>query len=355
MNPTLSRHEQERSVLIHIGPRKTGTTAIQAAFASRRDELRTLGVVYPTTPKTNQHFRAANRLMGRRQMWEEDHEGAVAEAPWQALVAEIGDAPFGVVSTEILSQARQHHVRRIVDSFGGRAPTIVITYRPFEELLSSTWQQLVKEGLREPLDAWSRRTVVERPEDSDAPFPRVLDLASLVETWGGVVGADNVAIVLVDRTKPTAIFDAFQQLLALPEGFLTPEDTDSRKRSLSAQEAELLRLINTLLPRDANSLKQQRQLRGVVARWLDRHPPSAHDTRLELPEDVVIQARARTDQMIGELRSTWDQVTVFGDLETLVSTGPTAKGDAQPPATVDPDLAAHWLASVIGFLPTGDS
>ena len=142
-----------RSLVVHIGPRKTGTTSIQTALSSRREVLRDLGVVYPGTGK--QHFQAVNRFIGRRQVWETDVETEVVERPWRQMLQEIGEAPQGVISTEVLSQARSQHAQRIVDSSGDRAPTVIITYRLFEDLLSSTWQQLVKEGLREPLGEWS--------------------------------------------------------------------------------------------------------------------------------------------------------------------------------------------------------
>ncbi len=158
----------EHSLLIHIGPRKTGTTAIQQALATRRDELRARGVIYPG--RSQQHFRAVNRLIGRRQLWEEDHEAPVVEETWRTLVEEIGNAPRGVISTEILSQVRENNVRRVVESFAGRTLTVVITYRPFEMLLSSTWQQLVKEGLRDPLDEWSRQGSDRPPGRVRCPF-----------------------------------------------------------------------------------------------------------------------------------------------------------------------------------------
>ena len=340
----------EHSLLLHIGPRKTGTTAIQQALATRRDELRAHGVIYPG--RSQQHFRAVNRLIGRRQLWEEDHEAPVVEETWRTLVEEIGNAPRGVISTEILSQARENDVRRVVGSFAGRTVTVVITYRPFEMLLSSTWQQLVKEGLRDPLDEWSRRAVIDHPEESHAPFPRVLDVATLVDIWGGVVGLENVVVALVDRARPLTIFNAFEELLGLPDGFLVPTDVESRKRSLTAQEAELLRQTNLLLPRDSVTLKQQRYLRRLASKWVDEHPPCSSDTPLVLPADVIEQARVRSGAMVESLRSVAGRVRVYGDLESLVASRDSAAADPGTPTNVDVALAAEWLAGIIASLPS---
>jgi hypothetical protein len=197
--------------------------------------------------------------------------------------------------------------------------------------------------------------VADQPELSDAPFPRVLDLATLVETWGGVVGTGNVAVVLVDRSRPDAIFEAIEEMLALPNGFLSSKKSSGSKRSLSAQEAELLRQTNVILPRDRKSLKQQRHLLRVVARWLDRHPPSSNDTKLSLAPDVVEQARVRSRAMVTALKSAAGDLRVFGDLETLVPQTPAAPPPGPVPTTVDTELAAHWLARIIGFVPTSES
>src|SRR4051812_18486860 len=349
MSNAPSGQDHARSILLHVGPRKTGTTAIQHVLATRRDELRSQGVVYPGD--VQQHFRAVNRFIGRRQLWEEDHEVSVGERPWKELITEIGDAPRAAISTEILSQVRPHGIERIVGSFPDRSPTVVITYRPFAELLLSTWQQLVKEGLRTPLDEWSRSTVTAHPESSEAPFPRLLDLATLVETWGGVVGDENVAVVLVDRSQPNAIFSAFEEMLALPNGFLAPRSALPGKRSLTAQEAELLRQVNVLLPRDKDSLKQQRQLRKVIADWVDTEPPSASDTKLALPADVVESAGERAHQMVDRVKARLPHITVFGDLDTLAAT-PAASESQATPANVDTEMAAQWLAQIIALLPT---
>ena len=345
-----SGSERPPSLVLHIGPRKTGTTAIQQAFAARREDLPSHGVVYPGD--VQQHFMVINRFIGRRQLWEEDHEVDVAEGPLRKYAAEIGDAPHGVISTEIMSQLREGDIRRVFGAFPKRSPQVVITYRPFNEILTSTWQQLVKEGLRESLDEWSRKAVSGRPERGDDRFPRTLDLADLVETWADVVGVERIAVVLVNRGQPHAIFNAFEELLALPEGYLVPSDEAPGKRSLTAQEAELLRRINTLLPRDANSLKKQRQLRRVVAKWVDRHPPGPTDTKLTLPADVAASAQARAEEMVTRLDAHASKLRVFGDLSTLAQ---PLRAPAEPPPepiSVDMTLASHWLTSVVKLIPT---
>ncbi len=349
----VSAASAKRSLVLHIGPRKTATTSLQVALASKRDPLRKLGVVYPGDGK--QHFQPINRFIGRRQFWETDVEVEVVERPWRQMLREIGDAPHGVISTEVLSQARPEHVQRIVDSAPDRSPVVVITYRPFADLLSSTWQQLVKEGLRDPLDEWSRAAVVAHPELSQDPFPRILDLATLVDIWSGVVGPENVVVILIERSQPHAIFNAFEEVLALPQGFLVPDGGAAQKRSFTAQEAELLRQTNSLLPRDRDSLNRHRAFRRSLARWLDEHRPDVDDTRLSLPLDVVELARERSEEMVRSVRELSGRIRVFGDLESLLASRPSPNPDLQVPTTTTTALAAQWLAMAMQPLPDGQA
>jgi hypothetical protein len=332
----------KRSLVLHIGPRKTATTSLQVALASMREPLRELGVVYPGEGK--QHFQPVNRFIGRRQIWETDVQAEVVERPWLQALEEIGDAPHGVISTEVLSQARPEHVRRIVNSAPDRTPVVVITYRPFEDLLASTWQQLVKEGLRDSLDDWSRASVVAHPELSKDPFPRILDLATLVNIWGGVVGAENVVVILIEPSQPHSIFNAFEEVLALPNGFLVPDGGVAQKRSFTAAEAELLRQTNSLLPRDRSSLNSHRVFRRSLARWLDEHEPGVDDTRLSLPIDVVKLARERSEEMVRSVRELSGRIRVFGNLDSLLVSRPNPNPDLRVPTTSTTEVAAQWLA-----------
>ncbi|MFZ0324144.1 MAG: hypothetical protein WAN48_08450 [Actinomycetes bacterium] len=346
MSKGASRPSTDRAFVVHIGPRKTGTSSIQHALRVRREVLREHGVVYPGTGL--QHHGAVNAFLGRRQVWEEDLTTEVRDRPWRGLLRELGKAPVGVVSTEVLSQARTEDIRRLLDSARDRAPTVVVTYRPFEELVPSTWQQLVKEGLREPLDTWARAAVTDHPELTGARFPRVLDLATLVETWGSVVGMANVAVVLVDRTRPRAIFQAFERLLAVPEDLLVTKAGPPRKRSFSAEEAELVRQTNLLLPRDEAAFDRYRVYRKrVLAKWLNDQPPSHGDTKLVLPPDVIDLARRRSEQMVAQIEALPVGPQVFGDLSTLVPQGPLPDGAPATVTRVDVTLAAQLLAGAV--------
>jgi len=156
---------------------------------------------------------------------------------------------------------------------------------------------------------------------------------------------------LIERSQPLAIFNAFEDVLSLPQGFLTPEGGAAQKRSFTAQEAELLRQTNALLPRDLDTLKRHRALRRSVAHWLDEHSPSDDDTRLSLPLDVVELARERSEEMVHRMRELSGLIRVFGDLESLLADASSPLQDFQVPTTTTTAVAAQWLAMAMEQLP----
>ncbi|HVX54627.1 MAG TPA: hypothetical protein VHA72_09020, partial [Nocardioides sp.] len=71
------------SRLVHIGPHKTGTTAVQAAFDANRARIAAYGVRYAGSRR--QAYRPALALTGLR-----GQRGSVIEAgAWERLVAEV--------------------------------------------------------------------------------------------------------------------------------------------------------------------------------------------------------------------------------------------------------------------------
>src|SRR3954452_18643281 len=81
----------ERAVLVHIGPYKTGTTAIQSSLHEHRERLVAQGVTYPG--RYHRQMRPSWGLLGRSRVGEAD----VPEDEWDDLVDEVRSAPGRVV------------------------------------------------------------------------------------------------------------------------------------------------------------------------------------------------------------------------------------------------------------------
>ncbi|MFM7824556.1 MAG: hypothetical protein ACKO8K_00535, partial [Candidatus Limnocylindrus sp.] len=151
----------EGGVLLHIGPPKTGTSALQGACHACRDEMRAQGVRY--AGRTQQSGRAAYAVLGR------EHP-TLGEAPsahhWKRLVSEVRTAkePRVFVSSEFFAGADDAQIARIVRELGGDRVHVALTLRPFSRILASRWQQNVQEGARYSFDQWLH-WVFEQPDE----------------------------------------------------------------------------------------------------------------------------------------------------------------------------------------------
>jgi hypothetical protein len=228
----------ERSRIVHIGPHKTGTTAIQGAFADARDRLGAYGLHYPG--QKWQVYRPALALTGSA-----GHRGTGEVDPreWANLVEEIrsyGDDRT-LISSESLVHASADRIARLRDDLDPERVQIVRMIRRYDKVLPSIWQQHVVNGYDKP---WPR--YVGWPLNSPtAQFWQRFGFASLTRQWAEVVGPDRVTVVVVDESDRGWLLRVMERLTGLPDGFLKVGDhARYQNRSLSWAEAEMIRRAN---------------------------------------------------------------------------------------------------------------
>ena len=124
----------EGSVLLHIGPPKTGTSALQGACHSCREAMLEQGVRY--AGRTQQSGRAAYAVLGRTHP---TLGGAPSIHHWRRLVAEVRNAREArvFVSSEFFAGADDAQAARIVDELGGERVHVALTLRPVSRILAS--------------------------------------------------------------------------------------------------------------------------------------------------------------------------------------------------------------------------
>ena len=242
-----------RTIHLHIGTEKTGTTTLQAMFSMNRPVLAAAGIFYPTTPGTANHvglpvyaLPAANRP-GLYSMLRLSTPAKVEEYRTRLpadLAAELdrSDCKDIVISSEHLSsRLRQVHVlRRLFDMLGKLADAIkVIVYlRPQHELAPSSYSTNVKSGSAKPF----------RPPESAREYFYNYDL--LTRTWEAQVGRENCTArifsrrVFKDGSLVADLFDAMS--LPQPAGLVIPEDKNT---ALAAHALEFMRIANESVPR----------------------------------------------------------------------------------------------------------
>jgi hypothetical protein len=346
-------------VLLHIGPHKTGTTTLQGAFVSARENVARHGVHY--AGRRRQPYLAILSVTGA--------PGRPGDPPrtekhWRKLVNEVTAASAAgqrvVISSERCADAGPDAIRRMVDDLGGLRVHILVTLRPFAKILPSHWQQAVQNGLETSYDEWLDRTLnVPRAESPSGRFWLRHAHDELIERWAAVVGPENVTVLVLDENDREMYLRSVESMLDLPRGILVPEEA-LVNRSLTLGEVEVIRVINGEYKRQQwpGSAYARFVRLGIIASMQQRKPAPG-EARIVTPDwaqDCAADIGAAAAQKIEALG-----VNVIGDLSSLgaVSKSTTGaaderRGDVELPAVVAGRALAVTIASALADERTAD-
>lgn len=341
------------TLLLHIGPPKTGTTSIQAALARRRRGLLRHGVEFPGRGRRN-----------RQAVWSLGLPGYVDQPPpisaWQQLCQQVAASTASrvVLSDEVYAHADATLARRIVADLQGKyQPQVLLFARRLDQLLPSQWQERVKHGVLSSFDQWVHRLVSSdgTPDWEHDKVWAVHNVVALVRRWGEIVGFDNVTLVVADPTDRQQIFRVFEQLLGLPTGWLTPPRADpaapGTNQAMSWDRVELLRAIVAATQALDWSQHQRRQAAFAMLRKL-READLAFDparTKPALPEWAHSMLQELSAQRVEQLREL--PIQIVGDVEQL-RVPPARKPAAAAPTEVPIRVAATAVVGLLEALAT---
>jgi hypothetical protein len=300
--------------LLHIGPHKTGTTALQGAFHQARERLAAHGVVYGGAGRSP--VRAALALTGRPAM--------LGEAPpdmayWDKLVQdarEAGDQRV-IISSEFFDEADDAVARRVVaDLGGGPRVHVVVTLRPLAKIMPSQWQQYLQNGMRTPYLEWLDG-ILRKPLDG-RPTPLFWQRHrhdKLIARWAAAVGVHNITVIVVDESDRLALLRTFESLLGLPAGLLVPAD-EVGNRSLTLAEAEVVRQLNEEFKRrEWPGASYARFMRYGAVRQMKARRPLPGEPQIVTPAWALERVAEISAEMTGNIAALG--VRVIGDLSAL--------------------------------------
>ena len=330
------------AVLLHVGPHKTGTTALQNALHASRGELRRHAVTYPG--REPQHRRAARAVTGGKALL---GERPIRAREWDQVVKETrrGARSRVVISSECFDVATDEVAERIATDLGRSRLHVLVTVRPLAKILPSTWQEQIRYRDATPYDEWLRDTLVgasERPPTSIFWRRQHHDL--LVDRWVRTIGADRVTVLVVDEARPDLLLRSVEQMLALPSGLLEA-DPGLVNRSLSAVEAELLRALNVRSSGRGwpDAVYRRYVLTGLLNYLQRERSPEPDEPRLTLPEWAGEQAAGLGAAAAEEIAASGARV--IGDLRSLGRAGTLSAVNA--PLPVPAGAAADLLVGLI--------
>jgi hypothetical protein len=336
----------EGSRLVHIGFPKTGTTSLQYALATARDDLSRHGVVYPGTERYHK-----NAGIYIAQAVPRRGEKPPNEREWTAVVEqarEAGEARV-MISSEWLSEAPDDGVARLIDDLGGAGQVqIVATLRPLSKILPSSWQQYLQNGMPVSYEAWLTGMLVTSPFDKPtASFWRRHSHDTILSRWSKYAGAENVTAIVVDSRDHGGLLRQFETMLDLPPGFLRLQPSDKDNRSMSWPEAEMVRLVNKTIREDKwpDAVFRSVVRLGVVDRLMGIRSNDETLPTIGIPEWAAERAAEIGTRFAATIRELG--IRVVGDLDSLGSMPSQADTATRPPAMVPGDIAAEAILAAI--------
>lgn len=331
----------EGTRLLHIGPHKTGSTAIQVALFEARDQLATYGVQIPAGVRRRRE--ASEELFAARPSF------AVPLPLWTALAAEVADAGDlrVCVSDELFGKARRRTAQRIVRDLGGPRAHVLAVARRYDAYLPSQWQERVKAGRTESYDEWLRLLFAEGPHWEKQNVWTAHDTVPLVSRWVRHTGEDGFTLVIADETDRGQLPRVFEELLGLPVGTLVTDPTRSNQ-SLTLAEADLTRLVNAAMAEQGRTPRDYREpVNAAVQETLAFHAQPAGASKPVLPPWAVERVRDLSAARVEAVERLG--VRVIGDPEHLRYVDPAAGTEAAPPEIAE-DLVAEVSDRVLARL-----
>lgn len=300
------------SRLIHIGPPKTGTTAVQVAMKAAREDMARQGAYYPKGPYRRRKAGWALGLPGA------PRGRTVAMRHWDDLVSEVRDAGDVrvCVSDENFGQAEAPIVSRIVSELGGPEAHVVAVVRRLDKALPSLWQERVKSGHAGDFESWLRRILGDDSADRERwTFWQGHDVRSLADRWTQFVEPERFTLVVADEGDREQLFRVFGEMLGLTAGTLRPSPTRSNV-SLSWSELEALRALRAMYDRNGwPTANFGEKLRPVVSA-LRASPDQAIGPRTPpFPRWAIDRVRALSEERAEAVENL--RVRVVGNPQSL--------------------------------------
>ncbi len=321
-----------RRVFLHCGTAKSGTTFLQDLWWRHRDELRERGLLLPGTALRD-HFHAAALVKGMDAIVEELEEGE--RQVWRRLVDETREWSGDVlISHEHFSDSSAEAAAAALADLASAADEVhvVVTVRDLGRVLPSAWQQRVKQGARQ---SYGKFLATVRRGRDDQKFWRYQDVPGILERWAVGLAPQRVHLVVVPPSGAPRD-ELWLRTAAVLGVDVTGLDAEPRlpNDSLGIVEAELLRRVNTVVPRERRSVALTRLTKGSFAR--DLLAGSAPKESFVLPAKHAGWVRERSEAMVTTLRA--EAYDVAGDLDDLLPADP--RSGRTPDQVTDGELLA---------------
>ena len=230
-------------VVLHVGAPLVGTTYLRDVLTRNRRRLTRYGVLYPSS-----HVGAAGHRDAVLDVLDRAAPGVGANSgAWERLAQAARDWRRGtvVVSHELLADADEDQVHRIVSAFGDVEVHVVHVARDLARQLPLAWQEWVRNGGTATFDAYVDKVARRDGHRLARVFWRSHDVADVLARWADAVPAERVHVVTspAGPDEDAVLWQRFAEVLEVDAArFRAPVAPGRRLDALAATEA--LRLLN---------------------------------------------------------------------------------------------------------------
>lgn len=325
-----------RSVFLHLGPPKTGTTYLQSLLYANEQSFRDQGIQIAGTQAD--HHEAANELMARMAARAvRVPRGAVARL--RGMVS--GYAGDTVLSCERYSMLQSTHAQSLTQAFKDRQLHVVFTVRDPAAVLPSRWQERIKNGGTVSWPEFCTRVGSERR------FMRSMIRArGPLTAWSQVLPPERIHIVTVPAPSAprTLLLERFCEVVGADVRKLTTLEATRANKSMDLVGTELIRRLNANEKCRLSPHAQHSEIKTYLAEGV--LPARSRVLKAKLTTAAFDAARAESEELVAQIRS--GGFPVIGDLADLASVKPPSPEDHVE--DVDPDLLVEAAVESIAAL-----
>jgi hypothetical protein len=234
----------KRGAYIHVGCRKSGTSALQAAIRSSAEEMSAQGLGMPLAERVDHYSGILTPLTS---FGEDEEVSPRVHKAMARLVSTMSATPGSrlLLTMEDLAELSARRAAVLVEALKEEFDVhVIITARDWARQIPSEWQQDVKQRSIVTYDDFVE-AVRKRTPDSDDYYARQ-DVPGIAARWGAQLPPERVHIVAVPQGRDASrLFELFGGILDLDPSSL--QKAGGRNPSLGYEQAETLRRVNVAL------------------------------------------------------------------------------------------------------------
>ena len=314
-----------KSLVIHAGFLKTGTTSLQASLHEHAVDLLKEKVFYPRVinphlaVEADHHF-AAIALIGKTEGWQDEDRSLPSEPIESWLTLANAYRKFNgtsIFSSEMLSELTIPNIQRIQSDTGNIPTKVIFSIRGLVKMLPSAYQQKIKFGLiKVSYEQWLEHVFTEGSAASDQFWLRH-NHPEVLKRWAGVFGNKNIHLIVADEHRPEFLFRTFEEISGIRTELKIPERL-GKNRSLSIEEMSLMRAINRRFRKARDWDDYRIFIRESAAKGLTDRPEfrEGHH-KLKTPIWAVEKASDLAHSYVREIQAL--DINVYGNLNSLTS------------------------------------